>query len=133
MTVSLRSLAAAQDAPWLVTVFGAEQAQAPLRRVRFGCECDPRASRSTPTRRTSPMTDDTELYGTAGEEPRDSFDHQFLLLMRTAREQGLHLWRDDVAFLLDDDGDNTVFKTDLAGVDGLEAIGAWLVANERDA
>jgi hypothetical protein len=78
------------------------------------------------------MTDDTELYGAPG-EPRESFDHQFLLLMHTARERGLHLWRDDVAFVLDDDGDNTVFKTDLAGLEGLQAIRAWLIARGDDA
>jgi hypothetical protein len=79
------------------------------------------------------MTDDTEFYGAAAGGNRDSFDHQFLLLMRRAREQGLHLWRHDVAFLLDDDGDETVFKTDQAGLDGLKAISAWLIANEDDA
>jgi hypothetical protein len=78
------------------------------------------------------MTDDTELYGAAG-EARDSFDDQFLLLMRQAQEQGLHLWRQDVAFLLDNDNGDTVFKTDLAELDGLEAIRTWLIANEDGA
>lgn len=77
------------------------------------------------------MTDDTELYGAAG-EPRDSFDQQFLVLMRTAQERGLHLWRQDATFLLDKEDGETVFTTDLEALDGLEAIRAWLVAN-RDA
>ena len=74
------------------------------------------------------MTDDTELYGAAG-EARDSFDDQFLLLMRQAQDQGLHLWRQDVAFLLDNEHGDTVFKTELAELDGLEAIRAWLISN----
>jgi hypothetical protein len=78
------------------------------------------------------MTDDTELYG-AGGGSRDSFDREYLMLMRTAREQGLRLWRESGVFRLNDGTDDTVFKTDKTGVDALAAIGAFLVENDDNA
>ena len=77
------------------------------------------------------MTDDTERYGATGGD-RDSDDREFLLLMRTAREQGLHLSRDDAVFYLADDADVIVFTTDKTGRDGLEAIGAFLIENDAE-
>jgi hypothetical protein len=72
------------------------------------------------------MTDDTERYGATG-GARDSDDQEFLVLMRRAREQGLHLLRRDAVFYLADDADDLVFETDKIGRDGLEAIGAFLL------
>jgi hypothetical protein len=71
------------------------------------------------------MTDDTELYGANGGS-RDSFDREYLMLMQMAREQGLRLWQDRGVFRLEDDRDDTVFKTEKAGLDALSAIGAFL-------
>ena len=51
--------------------------------------------------------------------------------MREARAQGLRLWRDDTVFCLDDDND-TVFKTDRTGLDGLQVISAWLIARAKE-
>jgi hypothetical protein len=75
------------------------------------------------------MTDDTERYGATGGE-RDSDDQEFLLLMRKAREQGLHLSRHDAVFYLADDADDIAFKTDKTGRAGLEAIRAFLIEND---
>jgi hypothetical protein len=77
------------------------------------------------------MTDNTERYGATGGD-RDSDDQEFLLLMRKAREQGLHLSRHDAVFYVADDADDIVFKTDKTGRDGLEAIGVFLIEHDAE-
>ncbi len=82
--------------------------------------------------------DETEhVGGLHGGEIRDSFDRRFVLLSDQARAQGLVLLRngDKLYWLVDaqefgPEGDEVVvYETERPGLDGLEDIGAWLIAN----